>query len=224
MGGCMSLFMSDLDREVERVRTEYLEALQKRRREKARSEEDKTRRLEERRQRVLDNIQSGEQKEPQVSKILPYLLLGGEKAAASHELLIQHRVEWILNVSDNVPCYFPAEFSYKVIEVEDHEHENLIMHFPACFNFIKAARSAYHRSNLLETTGDKARGQFPSILIHCHQGVSRSVTVVCAWLMETKNLSAQEALEFVREKRPIVDPNKGFIEQLNEFDKKVVQR
>jgi len=131
---------------------------------------------------------------------------------------------WILNVSDNVPCYFPAEFSYKVIEVEDHEHENLIMHFPACFNFIKAARSAYHRSNLLETTGDKARGQFPSILIHCHQGVSRSVTVVCAWLMETKNFSAQEALEFVREKRPIVDPNKGFIEQLNEFDKKVVQR
>lgn len=37
--------------------------------------------------------------------------------------------------------------------------------------------------------------------------------------MYKNHLSAKAALEFVREKRPIICPNTGFIRQLEEFDK-----
>lgn len=42
------------------------------------------------------------------------------------------------------------------------------------------------------------------ILVHCNKGVSRSPSVVVAYLMKTKELSFPDALQFVQEKRPIV--------------------
>ncbi|KAH9412600.1 dual specificity phosphatase 12 [Dermatophagoides pteronyssinus] len=57
-----------------------------------------------------------------------------------------------------------------------------------------------------------------NILIHCHMGISRSVTIVVAFLMNKWHLSTQDTLIFVRTKRSICNPNDGFVYQLNLYN------
>jgi len=40
--------------------------------------------------------------------------------------------------------------------------------------------------------------------VHCASGVSRSATIVIAYIMQEQNLSVDEATSFVRNKRPII--------------------
>src|SRR6266581_4345105 len=48
-------------------------------------------------------------------------------------------------------------------------------------------------------------------------GISRSATVVCAYLVATARMTPHEALVAVRAKRGIVSPNMGFLRQLDEY-------
>jgi atypical dual specificity phosphatase len=48
-------------------------------------------------------------------------------------------------------------------------------------------------------------------------GISRSATVVCAYLIATMRMTPNEALAAVKEKRAIVSPNMGFLRQLEEY-------
>lgn len=52
------------------------------------------------------------------------------------------------------------------------------------------------------------------VVVNCFAGVSRSTTVVLAYLMYKNKWNVQEAISFVRGKRPIIIPNYGFICQL----------
>lgn len=53
--------------------------------------------------------------------------------------------------------------------------------------------------------------------MHCLAGVSRSPTVITAYLMATLKLRWKEALAIIKQTRPFVNPNPGFIEQLKLF-------
>ncbi|XP_060900784.1 dual specificity protein phosphatase 22-B isoform X2 [Labrus mixtus] len=55
-------------------------------------------------------------------------------------------------------------------------------------------------------------------LVHCLAGVSRSVTLVVAYIMTVTGLGWQEALAAVRAARPCAGPNLGFQRQLQEFE------
>ena len=52
-------------------------------------------------------------------------------------------------------------------------------------------------------------------------GISRSATVVIAYLIAKKGMKFNEALEFVQSKREIVDPNGGFKLQLMDYEEKL---
>ena len=54
-------------------------------------------------------------------------------------------------------------------------------------------------------------------LIFSAQGVSRSASVVIAYLMYSQNITFEEAFHRVREKRKVVSPNQGFKEQLKKL-------
>ena len=51
------------------------------------------------------------------------------------------------------------------------------------------------------------------VYVHCHQGISRSATIVVAFLMLKRGLPLMEALKTIREKR-LIRPNEGFVKQL----------
>ncbi|KAJ8094439.1 hypothetical protein AAF712_005799 [Marasmius tenuissimus] len=56
-----------------------------------------------------------------------------------------------------------------------------------------------------------------NVLVHCYQGISRSATVVCAYLVATTGMRAIDSIAFVQSKRRIVCPNSGFRQQLEMY-------
>jgi protein-tyrosine phosphatase len=61
---------------------------------------------------------------------------------------------------------------------------------------------------------DAVRAEGKAVLIHCMAGVSRSPTLVAAYLMHNRRITAAEALGYLKERRACVDPNAGFRHQL----------
>jgi len=57
------------------------------------------------------------------------------------------------------------------------------------------------------------------VLVHCAAGVSRSASLVTAFLMKYKSLTKEDALSHVKAIRPIVNPNPGFLRQLLQYQK-----
>jgi len=66
---------------------------------------------------------------------------------------------------------------------------------------------------------DTALNNGENILIHCHKGISRSATLVTAYIMRNKKKTLDEALSLVRSKRKIAIPSLGFEVQLYFFQK-----
>ena len=64
----------------------------------------------------------------------------------------------------------------------------------------------------------KALDPHARVLVHCVQGISRSATVVAAYLMATKGLTPIAAVTRVKELRHCANPNEGFRSQLLEYE------
>ncbi|KDR84422.1 hypothetical protein GALMADRAFT_237283 [Galerina marginata CBS 339.88] len=137
---------------------------------------------------------------PCVTEILEgQLYLGNLSAASSVEPRKRLSITHIVSVCPDFPSTGPRHLN---ISVEDSEYENLLIRLPETCRFIQHA---------LEQRG--------RVLVHCVMGVSRSATVVAAFLMQAKKMTVHEALRFVKRRRPQVHPNYGFIKQLHTFEK-----
>ena len=62
-------------------------------------------------------------------------------------------------------------------------------------------------------------------LVHCIMGISRSVAVCVAYLMRYRGIigkcdkiGAEEAVQYVKERRKYAGPNRGFMAQLLEYE------
>jgi hypothetical protein len=69
---------------------------------------------------------------------------------------------------------------------------------------------------------ERSKGR--AVYVHCQNGVSRSAFVTAAWLMQRENRSREQALEFLRSRRPGVRPNPAFLERLAEWERVGPQR
>ena len=57
-----------------------------------------------------------------------------------------------------------------------------------------------------------------NVLVHCRLGVNRSVTVVAAYLIRCRGVTAEAALEFLKQRRPCAKPNDAYCAQLYDLD------
>uniref|UniRef100_A0A3Q4HI95 Dual specificity protein phosphatase n=1 Tax=Neolamprologus brichardi TaxID=32507 RepID=A0A3Q4HI95_NEOBR len=73
--------------------------------------------------------------------------------------------------------------------------------------------SAEYIHNALDTTSAR-------VLVHCAVGVSRSASIVLAYLMIHHNYTLLDAINKVKERRWIF-PNRGFLKQLHALDTKL---
>lgn len=132
-----------------------------------------------------------------MSKILDNLWLGDITGASNKFLLKKNGITHICTVALGIMPKFPTQFQYKVISILDSPSANLKIHFQACIKFIKDAMAGGG-----------------TVLVHCFAGVSRSTTIVCAYLMQEHGMSFLEALRHVKKTRYFVNPNDGFRKQL----------
>ncbi|ETL30637.1 hypothetical protein F442_16852 [Phytophthora nicotianae P10297] len=136
------------------------------------------------------------------SKLTDFLYIGGALAAKNKSMLLQNGITHVINCAASVaPASFPDDFCYFNIRLRDHSSQDIARHFYSIFDFIERARESGGR-----------------IFLHCVKGISRSPTMAIAYLMWYKNIGMYKALDFVRQSRPIVDPNAGFIFQLTEWE------
>lgn len=66
---------------------------------------------------------------------------------------------------------------------------------------------------------DEALSQNCGVLVHCLAGVSRSVTVTVAYLMQKLHLSLNDAYDLVKRKKSNISPNFNFMGQLLDFER-----
>ena len=99
-------------------------------------------------------------------------------------------------------CVFPDKIKYLHLRLEDMEDVLLKDRFDETIHFMETA--LHNPSN--------------RILVHCNLGISRSTTIILAYLMKTYNATLIEAFKFLRHRRPIVCPNIGFLHQLIDYE------
>jgi protein-tyrosine phosphatase len=69
----------------------------------------------------------------------------------------------------------------------------------------------------------RSRREGKNCLVHCAWGVSRSAAVVLAFLMAYHELTLDQALALLKEKRPVIQPNAGFVAALKEYETELAQ-
>lgn len=71
---------------------------------------------------------------------------------------------------------------------------------------------------------DARRRAGDNVYVHCFAGVSRSALVTAAYLMFKNSWTREQALDFLRSKRPRVRPNDAFMELLGEWETVLASR
>ncbi len=132
---------------------------------------------------------------PTMQEIVPGLYLGSEKA-----------VESLDSTFTNILCFRTEQqgsptghFIFKGIAIPDRSDSYLMPNFQETYDFI-----------------DNSKGK---ILVHCKYGKSRSPAIVIAYIMQKFNVPFDKAYRFVKLKRPIIEPNPGFLEELKVYEK-----
>ena len=70
--------------------------------------------------------------------------------------------------------------------------------------------------NIFHNINDKKQNR---VVVHCYDGISRSATIVIEYLMKMNNMNYLNPFKYVKQKRNIIEPNIGFIQQLKLYEK-----
>ncbi len=73
---------------------------------------------------------------------------------------------------------------------------------------------------LLLNLDEKLQNKTNKILVHCSAGISRSPTLVLAYMIKKHHMKLDDAFHKMRQLRQIVDPNVSFIIQLRDWETK----
>lgn len=133
------------------------------------------------------------------------IFISGFKVAQKLQSLENSGITHVINTAGDY-CTNPHQhkFQYLTLYIKDSKSENIECIFYTCFDFIDQAI--------------KSNGK---VLVHCVQGVSRSVTVCIAYLMYAERMKFHQAMKVVKKGRGIASPNIGFIAQLMMFERKL---
>ncbi|KAF9564557.1 hypothetical protein EC968_004470 [Mortierella alpina] len=164
--------------------------------------------------------------------VLPHLYLGAEHNALDVTMLSRLGITSVLNVAVEIATAASEELKSleesagtrvtttttigdsKIVYTSQgtiihyknlswtHHQKNLKDEFPVAFKFIEETRSL----------GGK-------VLVHCQLGVSRSASLVIAYVMKTRQLGLSDAYEFVKARSGVISPNMSLMYQLAEFEK-----
>ncbi|KAI3467612.1 hypothetical protein Pfo_024275 [Paulownia fortunei] len=139
------------------------------------------------------------------SRILDHIYLGSDAIAKNREILRQNGITHVLNCVGFVcPEYFKNELVYKTLWLQDCPSEDITSILYDVFDYFEDVREQGGR-----------------VLVHCCQGVSRSTSLVIAYLMWKEGQSFDDAFQHVKAARGVTNPNVGFACQLLQCQKRV---
>lgn len=139
------------------------------------------------------------------SRIAEHIYLGSDAVAKNREVLRKNGITHVLNCAGFVcPEYFKIDLVYKTLWLQDSPSEDITSILYDVFDYFEDVREQSGR-----------------VLVHCCQGVSRSTSLVIAYLMWREGQSFEDAFQFVKAARGVTNPNMGFACQLLQCQKRV---
>jgi atypical dual specificity phosphatase len=136
--------------------------------------------------------------------VLPGLYLGPCSSASSKPFLSSNAIKTVLSVGATPSPKVDGVSYHRLALTDTVSSTSITPVLDAAVDIIDAALNA-----------DKGKGK---ILVHCSAGMSRSPTVVVAYLMRRRQMSLKAALGHVARRRPQIHPNAGFLRQLKEME------
>ena len=135
--------------------------------------------------------------------IIDNIYLGDTTVSGNETYLLENNISVVVN------CISGYSSNYKKLKslelnLKDKVEENLFPKFDVAYKYIKE----YKENN---------------ILIHCREGRSRSVSLVIFYLMKEKGWDYDTSINLIKEKRPFVSPNAGFVKQLKDYYDKYIK-
>ena len=135
-----------------------------------------------------------------ISQITNNIFLGNMLGAENSTIMNNNNIKYIINCTRTIPNYFESNYTYLRIPIDDTFSQHIENYFDITYDFIT-----------------KAIDNNNNIFIHCHAGVSRSATILIAYLMRKNNIDVNTALNIVKNKRSIINPNIEFMDALNNY-------
>ncbi|KAG8898897.1 hypothetical protein FRB99_007078 [Tulasnella sp. 403] len=134
-----------------------------------------------------------------MDEIIPNLYLGSLSSVYRPNALESRGIKNVLSALKGDLGLDPRLIRYQ-IALDDFESSNLLIHLPPCIVFI-----------------DKVLEQGEKVLVHCQAGISRSPSIVAAYLIYKENIDLKTALEKIKAARSRIWPNDSFAKQLELF-------
>lgn len=144
------------------------------------------------------------------------ILVGDLASSLNKNAMKENDITHIVSVINGSSEMFPDDFKYHIIHINDDTWVDIKKHFSETNEFIEKA---------LKNPKNK-------VMVHCHKGVSRSVTMVCAYLLWTMNKVCKipedkiddvvdNIISDVKNHRSIACPNEGFINDLKDYVREI---
>lgn len=141
-----------------------------------------------------------------VSVIIPKRLYVSGDGARADKTLRNFGITHILSLQEHEERQHhgdrPKDIAERGLRMADNKNTRLAEYLPDCIDFIDEALGS----------SDEA-----AVLVHCTMGMSRSPSVVIAWLMSSRGLTFDEAYARVKKARPVICPNPAFLDTLRQW-------
>ena len=133
------------------------------------------------------------------------LYLGNKTHATTKQILMDLSINYIINMTPSFENQLfdkdeDLQIKYLQIPIYDDESAEIEKYFEKGIEFI---------NNALSDT--------KKIVCRCQSGVSRSSTMIIAYLMKMKKMNFIDAYKYTLERREIIEPNQGFVKKLKQY-------
>ena len=139
-----------------------------------------------------------------MSVIIPgKLYLGGAlESAYNNDFINNNKITHIINCAKELGIKYPVGVTAYRIDLEDDNRDG-------------ASALIEAGAILLKKWLEDPKA---IILVHCFAGMSRSVSVVAAYLVINKNYTVKRAIEFLEKCRPCIRPFNGFLDEIRKYE------
>ena len=126
-------------------------------------------------------------KATKANNIVPYVWISDLETALDDNFIRQNNIKTVINVTEHAPFINPQikQFRIPIQDVAD-ENDILLGYLPMAVSIIE------------DSVKDKQ-----NVLVHCHQGISRSCSVVASYLMKQNGCeyTVDDAVHQIRRRR-----------------------
>lgn len=151
-----------------------------------------------------------------------------KRAVASLEEFLELIKEW--RTASASPSWSPSVFFHLNLALEDKDDEDISVVFDTS-NAVMTAFLGHQLERVMTSTSKSGGGEIDvvgaavvathGVLVHCHAGASRSVSVLAAFLMKyCEEGDSEKVIAFLESRRSTVNPNPGYRALLKEYGAK----